>query len=103
MFTFTSAMTYQDIAKFKNNTLKYYLLFIRANRYNYPNLFNYLTIRNWIKKEKLINTNLFPLIDGAFYEDNNIYTYQEQRQIQQNDEAVARLMEMLVDENGGNG
>lgn len=103
MFTFTSAMTYQDIAKFKNNTLKYYLLFIRANRYNYPNLFNYLTIRNWIKKEKLINTNLFPLIDGAFYEDNNIYTYQEQKQIQLNEEAVARLMEMLFDENGGNG
>ncbi len=102
MFTFTSAMTYQDIAKFKNNTLKYYLLFIRANRYNYPNLFNYLTIRNWIKKEKLINTNLFPVIKGAFYEDNNIYNYQEHREMQENEQAVARLMEMLLDDNGGN-
>nr|BAR34383.1 hypothetical protein [uncultured Mediterranean phage uvMED] len=76
MYTFTSAMTYQDIAKYKNNTLKYYLLFIQAKRYAYPNLFNFLASRKWIKDEKLINTGIFPIYHGAMYEDNNVREYQ---------------------------
>ena len=103
MYTFTSAMTYQDLAKFKQNTLKYFLLFVRANRYTYPNLFNFLVIRKWIKNEKLINTLIFPTVAGAFYEDSSFRKYQENlEEIENNNEAVARLMSMLfAEENGG--
>ena len=104
MYTFTSAMTYQDLTKFKQNTLKYFLLYVKANRYTYPNLFNFLTIRKWIKNEKLIDTLIFPTISGAFYEDSMVRNYQENANLLDDDEAVARLMTMLFsdDENGGN-
>lgn len=103
MYTFTSAMTYQDLAKFKQNTLKYFLLYVRANRHNYPNLFNFLVIRKWIKNEKLIDTKIFPTIAGAFYEDSIVRAYQEDANFLDDNEAVARLMSMLFneDENGG--
>lgn len=102
MYTFTSAMTYQDLTKFKQNTLKYYLLFIRANRYAYANLFNYLTVRHWIKNEKLIQNNISPIVQGAYYEDSNERQYQENIEELDNNQAIANLMSMLYDEyNGG--
>jgi len=102
LYSFTSAMTYQDIAKFKNNTLRYYLLYILEKRYIYPSLFNFLAIRNWIKGEKLIDTKLFQTVNGAFYEDSNIMIYQEENNRVRNDEAINRIMETLLQDNGGN-
>ena len=49
MYHYTSQLTYQDIARDKAHTLKYYLLWIKAYRNTYSHLFEYLVQRNWIK------------------------------------------------------
>lgn len=65
MFHFTGAMTYQDLAKHKSHQLKYYLLWIKAYRYTYKNLFNFLILKKWIKDEQPIG-NVYQMV----YEDN---------------------------------
>lgn len=49
LYHYTSQLTYQDIARDKAHTLKYYLLWVKAYRNTYSNLFDYLVQRNWIK------------------------------------------------------
>jgi len=49
LFHYTSQLTYQDIARDKAHNLKYYLLWVKAYRNTYSNLFKYLVERKWIK------------------------------------------------------
>jgi hypothetical protein len=53
MFDYTSKLTYQDLAS-NLHDLQLFLTYIKANRYQYSNLFNYLVLRRWIKNEKMI-------------------------------------------------
>jgi len=72
MYEFTRGMSYQDLAKFKSNTLKYYLLYIRATRHKYNNLFNFLVSRKWIKNEYLIDNGITKNNSIMFEDSNNI-------------------------------
>jgi len=49
LFHYTSQLTYQDIARDQAHNLKYYLLWVKAYRNTYSNLFKYLVERKWIK------------------------------------------------------
>ena len=52
LYHYTSQLTYQDIARDKGTLLKYYLLWIKAYRNTYSNLFTYLKERNWINSKQ---------------------------------------------------
>jgi len=109
MYEFTTAMTYQDLARFKENSVTNFMLFIRANRYKFPNLFNYFVVRKWIKKEKLVNSvKNFETLHQVFYEDNNNNTHQREDQlyaqsIWNNETAEGRLLNSMFGSDNLNG
>jgi len=75
LYHYTSQLSYQDLARDKAANLKYYLLWIKAYRNTYANLFNYLVNRNWIKYEK----DNAEIINGTYLGDDNMYHPREQR------------------------
>ena len=80
LFHYTSQLTYQDIARDKAHNLKYYLLWIKAYRNTYSNLFKYLVERKWIKYTK--STNLgWQLVIG---DDNQLHPNIEINNIENN-------------------
>ena len=109
MYEFTTAMTYQDLARFKQNSVTNFMLFIRANRYRFPNLFNFFVVRKWIKKEKLVNSvKNFESTTQVFYEDINSNQYQRDDQLFQqqewnNETAEGRLLNSIFGQDNLNG
>ena len=52
LYHFVTQLSYQDMSRDNGHKAKYFLLWIRAYRNTYKNLFNFLTSRGWLGNDE---------------------------------------------------